>query len=132
MIDPQAQLKIARLRYMQRLATALLVAMMVLLALSASFKTAYPWLQWVQAFAAAATVGAIADWFAVVALFHHPLGLPIPHTAIVPANKERGSRNAAPQFDAVSRRLAGGAGQHGQGSRRGLLVDSGRAQHARR
>jgi uncharacterized membrane-anchored protein YjiN (DUF445 family) len=89
MIDPQAQLKIARLCYMQRLATALLVAMMVLLALSASFKTAYPWLQWVQAFAAAATVGAIADWFAVVALFHHPLGLPFPHTAIVPANKDR-------------------------------------------
>lgn len=89
MIDPHAELKHARLRYMQRLATALLVAMLVLLALSASFKTAYPWLHWVQAFAAAATVGAIADWFAVVALFHHPLGLPFPHTAIVPANKDR-------------------------------------------
>lgn len=89
MIDPHAELKHARLRYMQRLATALLVAMLILLALSASFKTAYPWLHWVQAFAAAATVGAIADWFAVVALFHHPLGLPFPHTAIVPANKDR-------------------------------------------
>ncbi len=89
MIDPHAELKTARLRYMQRLATALLVAMLVLLALSASFKTGYPWLHWVQAFAAAATVGAIADWFAVVALFHHPLGLPFPHTAIVPANKDR-------------------------------------------
>jgi uncharacterized membrane-anchored protein YjiN (DUF445 family) len=71
------------------MATLLLCAMLVLLALSAVFKTTFSWLQWVQAFAAAATVGAIADWFAVVALFHHPLGLPFPHTAIVPANKDR-------------------------------------------
>lgn len=89
MIEPHPDLKFARLRYMQRLATALLCAMVVLLVVSASLKSAYPWLQWVQAFAAAATVGAIADWFAVVALFHHPLGLPFPHTAIIPANKNR-------------------------------------------
>lgn len=44
---------------------------------------------YVAAFAEAAMVGAIADWFAVVALFRHPLGLPIPHTAIIPANKDR-------------------------------------------
>ena len=89
MNDPNAELKLARLRSMQRLATALLAAMLVLLALSATFKNAHPWLQWVQAFAAAASVGAIADWFAVVALFHHPLGIPFPHTAIVPENKDR-------------------------------------------
>jgi uncharacterized membrane-anchored protein YjiN (DUF445 family) len=89
MIDPHPDVKLARLRYMQRLATALLCAMVALLVISASLKSAYPWLQWVQAFAAAATVGAIADWFAVVALFHHPLGLPFPHTAIIPANKDR-------------------------------------------
>lgn len=89
MIDPHPDLKFARLRYMQRLATALLCAMVALLVISAALKTAYPWLQWVQAFAAAATVGAIADWFAVVALFHHPLGLPFPHTAIIPSNKDR-------------------------------------------
>jgi len=89
MDDPHAELKLAGLRRMQRVATSLLCAMLVLLALSAAFKTAYPWLQWVQAFAGAATVGAIADWFAVVALFHHPLGLPFPHTAIVPGNKDR-------------------------------------------
>jgi hypothetical protein len=89
MDDPHVELKYARLRHMQRLATSLLIAMVALLALSATFKTSHPWLQWVQAFAAAATVGAIADWFAVVALFHHPLGVPFPHTAIVPANKDR-------------------------------------------
>jgi len=87
--DPHAELKYARLRHMQRLATSLLIAMLVLLVLSATFKTSHPGLQWVQAFAAAATIGAIADWFAVVALFHHPLGVPFPHTAIVPANKDR-------------------------------------------
>ena len=40
-------------------------------------------------------VGAIADWFAVVALFRHPLGLPIPHTAIIPSNKDRIGENLA-------------------------------------
>jgi uncharacterized membrane-anchored protein YjiN (DUF445 family) len=49
----------------------------------------YPWLSFVAAFAEAAMVGALADWFAVTALFRHPLGLPIPHTAIVPNNKDR-------------------------------------------
>ena len=38
-------------------------------------------------------VGALADWFAVTALFRHPLGLPIPHTAIIPANKDRIGRS---------------------------------------
>lgn len=44
---------------------------------------------WVRAFCEAATVGALADWFAVVALFRRPLGLPIPHTAVIPSNKDR-------------------------------------------
>jgi uncharacterized membrane-anchored protein YjiN (DUF445 family) len=44
---------------------------------------------WLKAFAEAAVVGAVADWFAVVALFRYPLGLPIPHTAIIPNNKDR-------------------------------------------
>ncbi len=47
------------------------------------------WLGYVRAFAEAAMVGGLADWFAVTALFRHPLGLPIPHTAIVPRNKDR-------------------------------------------
>jgi uncharacterized membrane-anchored protein YjiN (DUF445 family) len=48
----------------------------------------YPWVGFVRAFAEAAMVGALADWFAVTALFRHPLGLPIPHTAIIPRRKE--------------------------------------------
>ena len=89
MTDPLTEAKHAKLRAMQRLATGLLAAMLLLLVASVAFEDWHPWLKWVQAFAAAATVGAIADWFAVVALFHHPLGLPLPHTAIVPRNKDR-------------------------------------------
>ena len=49
----------------------------------------WPWLGFVAAFAEAATIGGLADWYAVVALFRRPLGLPIPHTAIIPANQNR-------------------------------------------
>ncbi len=55
----------------------------------------HPGWGYVAAFAEAAMVGAIADWFAVVALFRHPLGLPIPHTAIIPSNKDRIGENLA-------------------------------------
>ena len=48
-----------------------------------------PGCAYLRAFAEAGMVGACADWFAVVALFRHPLGIPIPHTAIVPHNKAR-------------------------------------------
>ena len=81
--------KRGRLGRMRLLATALLLAMAALLVVSVAFKPAYPWLVWVEAFAEAAVIGAVADWFAVVAMFRHPLGLPIPHTAIVPRNKNR-------------------------------------------
>ncbi len=47
---------------------------------------------WLQAFSAAAMVGGLADWFAVAAIFRHPLGLPFPHTAILPRNRERLAR----------------------------------------
>lgn len=53
------------------------------------------WLVWPLAFFEAATVGALADWFAVVALFRHPLGIPIPHTAILPNNKARVAESLA-------------------------------------
>jgi len=70
------------------LATGLLVVVTVLFALTRSFEDRWPWLGWVRAFSEAALVGALADWFAVVALFRHPLGLPIPHTAIIPRRKK--------------------------------------------
>lgn len=80
-------------RDIKLIATGLLVLMAVLFgtthALASSYPAMEPALSFVRAFAEAAMVGGLADWFAVTALFRHPLGLPIPHTAIVPRNKDR-------------------------------------------
>jgi len=70
------------------IALGLLVAMLALAVACALLQAHYPWLAWVRAFAEAGAVGGLADWFAVTALFRHPLGLPIPHTAIIPRNKD--------------------------------------------
>jgi len=74
---------------MKVVATGLLLVMALVFAASRALQPAYPWLSYVKAFAEAAMVGGLADWFAVTALFRHPLGLPIPHTAIIPRNKDR-------------------------------------------
>ena len=74
---------------MKAAATGLLVVMAMVFVGARAFEPAYPWLGVVKAFAEAAMVGGLADWFAVTALFRHPLGLPIPHTAIIPRNKDR-------------------------------------------
>jgi len=86
---PEDEQRRARLVAMQRVATAMLVAAGGAYAVALAWEPRHPWLAWVRAFAEAALVGGIADWFAVTALFRHPLGLPIPHTAIVPRRKER-------------------------------------------
>jgi uncharacterized membrane-anchored protein YjiN (DUF445 family) len=77
------------LRRMRLLATALLALMSAIFVATYVTKYQWTWLAYLRAFAEAGMIGACADWFAVVALFRHPLGLPIPHTAIVPHNKER-------------------------------------------
>jgi uncharacterized membrane-anchored protein YjiN (DUF445 family) len=82
-------LRAKQLSEMKLRAAALLAAAAVAFALSHYFSTQYPWLGWVQAFSEAAMVGGLADWFAVTALFRHPLGVPIPHTAIIPSRKDR-------------------------------------------
>src|SRR5271154_2479594 len=88
-LDPRLAAKRAGLRRMRWLATGLLLLMLGLLALGLAFRARWPALDWLIAFAEAATVGAVADWFAIVALFRRPLGLPIPHTALIPRNKDR-------------------------------------------
>jgi uncharacterized membrane-anchored protein YjiN (DUF445 family) len=94
----QDQVRTRRLRRMRLLATGLLLAMAALYVatgpwLASSLTTRAPWLGpalgYVNAFAEAATIGACADWFAVTALFRRPFGLPIPHTGIIPRNKDR-------------------------------------------
>jgi uncharacterized membrane-anchored protein YjiN (DUF445 family) len=84
---PMTHAKPARLRRMQALNLTLLGISLALLAVSVRYQTLWPGLRWLRAFAEAAAIGAIADWYAVVALFRHPLGIPIPHTAIVPRNQ---------------------------------------------
>ncbi len=77
------------LRRMRRVATGLLVFMAALFVIARAVEPSYGWAGFVRAFSEAGMVGGMADWFAVTALFRHPLGLPIPHTAIVPRNKDR-------------------------------------------
>ncbi|MFN6933875.1 MAG: DUF445 domain-containing protein [Tsuneonella sp.] len=74
---------------MRRTATGLLVAMAGFYVLAGQYLGIHPAVGYVRAFAEAAMVGGLADWFAVTALFRRPLGLPIPHTAIIPENKDR-------------------------------------------
>jgi len=83
------QEQITQLNKMQRLASGLLVLMAIVFVLSKLSEANYPYLSFLTAFAEAAMVGALADWFAVTALFKAPLGLPIPHTAVIPKNKDR-------------------------------------------
>ncbi|MFK7911809.1 MAG: DUF445 domain-containing protein [Akkermansiaceae bacterium] len=78
-----------RLKRTRLAAGSLLALMAVLYVISRSYQHEWPWLEWVKAFAEAGMVGGLADWFAVTALFRHPLGLPIPHTAVIPREKDR-------------------------------------------
>jgi uncharacterized membrane-anchored protein YjiN (DUF445 family) len=74
---------------MKRWATGLLVAATIVFLAASLLESRYEWLAIVVATAEASMIGALADWFAVTALFRHPLGIRIPHTAIIPARKDR-------------------------------------------
>ncbi|MEO0056606.1 MAG: hypothetical protein RIT17_36 [Pseudomonadota bacterium] len=82
-------LTVDRARRMRWTATGMLAAMAVIFVTTHGLVGGHPAWGYVNAFAEAAMVGGLADWFAVTALFRHPLGLPIPHTAIIPENKDR-------------------------------------------
>ena len=88
-ITPDDEIKRVRLVRMKRVATLMLVAVAILFVVARMYEARFPWVGYLRAFAEAAMVGGIADWFAVTALFRHPMGIPIPHTAIVPARKDR-------------------------------------------
>lgn len=115
-----------QLRRMQRLATALVGVMAVLFVATSLWREQLPALDLVWAFSEAALIGGLADWFAVTALFRHPLGLPIPHTAIIPNRKDE-IGNALARFvgehflvrDAIERRLE----RVDLGERLGLWLD---------
>ncbi len=88
-ITPDDEIKRVRLVRMKRVATAMLVVVAILFVVARYYEARYAWVGYIRAFAEAAMVGGIADWFAVTALFRHPMGVPIPHTAIVPSRKDR-------------------------------------------
>jgi uncharacterized membrane-anchored protein YjiN (DUF445 family) len=83
----QDQLK--RLRRSRAAATGMLAIAAVVFAGTLAVPAPNAWVLLLRSVAEAALVGGLADWFAVTALFRRPLHLPIPHTAIVPANKDR-------------------------------------------
>src|SRR5262245_34838224 len=83
------ELRRARLRIMKRRATLLLAAVTVMWLAVTIWGGDATWAGYVQAAAEAAMVGALADWFAVTALFRHPLNIPIPHTAIIVERKDQ-------------------------------------------
>lgn len=79
----------------RRLATGALVLMAAVFLLSHVVAEPSQWVRLARSVAEAGLVGGLADWFAVTALFRHPLGLPIPHTALLPKNQARAARNVA-------------------------------------
>ena len=88
-LTPAERRRARQLVVTRRRATGLLVVVAVVFGLSTAFVHRASWLGWIQATAVASLVGGLADWFAVTALFRRPLGLPIPHTAIVVERKDR-------------------------------------------
>jgi uncharacterized membrane-anchored protein YjiN (DUF445 family) len=88
-----AEAKQIQLTRMKRRATGLLVVMGVVFVAAWSLEPGHPWLGYLRATAEAGLVGGVADWFAITALFRHPLNIPIPHTAIIPQRKDRIGRS---------------------------------------
>lgn len=86
-VTPDDFERLSQLRKMQGLALGLLVVMAVVFVISFALQSRYPWLGYVRAASEGGMVGALADWFAVTALFRRPLGLPIPHTNLI-SNKK--------------------------------------------
>lgn len=80
--------KKASLKKMKTIALCVLLSAIICFLIANHYQ-----IEWLKAFSEAAMVGGIADWFAVVALFKHPLGIPIPHTALIPNNKDAIGQN---------------------------------------
>jgi uncharacterized membrane-anchored protein YjiN (DUF445 family) len=86
---PADAARATELRRIKALATLVLATTLTLFVVAKLLLPIHPAFGFVAAFAEAATIGGLADWYAVVALFRRPLGLPIPHTAIIQANQQR-------------------------------------------
>ncbi len=87
-VTPDDFQRLRDLRRMQRIAVGLLIGMAVVFVVSFVLQDRYPWLGYVRAASEGGMVGALADWFAVTALFRHPLGIKIPHTNLISNKKD--------------------------------------------
>src|SRR5438132_2471386 len=83
------QERVRQLRQMKRRATALLVAMTGVFIVLTALGADHGWLAYLKAAVEASMVGGLADWFAVTAVFRHPVGIPIPHTAVIQERKDQ-------------------------------------------
>ncbi|MEW1963336.1 DUF445 domain-containing protein [Microbacterium sp. NPDC077644] len=88
LLSPADQERLRALRLMKGIALGALIFMAIVFVIAFWLQERHPWLGYVRAAAEGGMVGALADWFAVTALFRRPLGLPIPHTAIIPNRKD--------------------------------------------
>nr|WP_274637950.1 DUF445 domain-containing protein [Microbacterium bovistercoris] len=88
LLSPADQQRRRALRTMKGIALGALLALAAVFVVAFVLEERFGWLAYVRAAAEGGMVGALADWFAVTALFRHPLGLPIPHTAIIPTRKD--------------------------------------------
>ncbi|MDT0158787.1 DUF445 domain-containing protein [Microbacterium sp. ARD32] len=93
LLSPADQERLRGLRRMKAVALGALIFMAVVFVIAFALEHRYPWLAYVRAATEGGMVGALADWFAVTALFRHPLGAPIPHTAIIPHRKDEIGRS---------------------------------------
>ena len=90
---PGDEVRAAELRRMKLIATGFFVAAVIVFLVAKAYEERGTWVGYVRAGSEAAMVGALADWFAVTALFRHPLRIPIPHTAIIPKRKNEIGRS---------------------------------------
>jgi uncharacterized membrane-anchored protein YjiN (DUF445 family) len=93
LLSPADRARLRALRRIKAVARGALLALAVVFVVAFAFEARASWLPYVRAAAEGGMVGALADWFAVTALFRHPLGLPIPHTAIIPSRKDEIGRS---------------------------------------
>ncbi len=93
LLSPADRERRRSLQVMKGVALGALVIMAIVFVIAFVLQEQHPWLAYVRAAAEGGMVGALADWFAVTALFRHPLGIPIPHTAIIPRRKDEIGRS---------------------------------------
>ena len=93
-LSPADEIQVRRALRRNRLLAAGLLALMIVIAIATRLAPSPGWLvQLVRAGAEAGIIGGLADWFAITVLFRHPFGIPLPHTAILPSNKDRIGRS---------------------------------------